>query len=209
VGEQMMDMGKMWDMKFSREGYLYGLKPNAFLVSQKGLVPERGSILLLGEGEGRNAAYFAKEGFDVTALDASPVGLTKAGALAKEMGVEVSLVLQDLGHWSANTHYDAVMTSYLHLKEPLRSKAFKEALKALNPSGYFIAEFFSLSQLGRSSGGPQNEALLYTVEDMQTIFSDEAVEIVMLEEVEDMLDEGVGHQGMAKIIRVVVKKDAA
>lgn len=209
MGEKLMDMGKLWDMKFSREGYLYGLNPNEFLASQRHLVPDGGSILLLGEGEGRNATYFAKEGFEVTALDASPVGLAKAGALAKDQGVEINLALQDLEHWSVDSTYDAVMASYLHLKEPLRSKAFKEALKALKPSTYFIAEYFALSQLGRDSGGPQMEALLYTIEDLRAIYKTEAVEIVRLEEVEVMLDEGVGHQGLAKVIRVVVKKDAA
>jgi len=206
MGKELMDMGKLWDMKFSREGYLYGLNPNAYLVSKKDMVPKGGEILFLGEGEGRNACYFAKEGFNCTALDASPLGLAKAGKLADEMEVVVNLQLQDLGHWKADKKYDAVMASYLHLKDPLRTLAFKEAINALKPSMSFIAEFFALSQLGRSSGGPSMPELLYTLESIKDIFKDEDVDIVELEEVEDFLDEGVGHQGDAMLIRMVIRK---
>lgn len=206
MGKELMDMGKLWDMKFSREGYLYGVKPNVFLASKKDLIPQGGEILLLGEGEGRNAVHFAKEGFSCTALDASPLGLAKAGKLANECGVDVNLVLQDLNGWKADKKYDAVMASYLHLKEPLRTLVFKEVINALKPSMSFIAEFFAVSQLGRSSGGPSMEELLYTKESFANIFDDERVEIVQLEEVEDRLDEGVGHQGDAMLIRLVVRK---
>lgn len=206
MGKELMDMGTLWDSKFSREGYLYGLKPNAYLVSKKSLVPSGGTILFLGEGEGRNACYFAKEGFICDALDASAIGLAKTAKLASEMGVEVSLIHQDLGHWKANKTYDAVMASYLHLKDPLRTKAFLEAINALKPSACFIAEFFALSQLGRTSGGPAIEDLLYTKESLADIFKDSRIEILELEELEVCLDEGTGHQGDAMVIRLVVRK---
>jgi hypothetical protein len=98
------------------------------------------------------------------------------------------------------------MASFLHLKEPLRTQAFREALKALKPSGVFTAEFFSTGQLPLQSGGPKDIGLLYTVESLRTIFDVGDCEILQLEELTDLLDEGKGHQGEARLIRVRVKK---
>ncbi len=199
-------MRALWNEKFSREGYLYGKKPNTFLASQMHVLAPQSDILFLGEGEGRNACYAASKGFNATALDASDVGLEKARALAEEMGVAVTIEHQDLQTWQPKSQYDAVMTSFLHLSEPLRTEAFRSALKALKPSALFIGEFFSTKQLPLSSGGPKDEALLYTVDSLREIFSLEGAEIVLLEACSDLLDEGTGHQGEAELIRIIVKK---
>ena len=57
------------------EEYVYGTKPNDFLVSVVDQVPA-GRVLCLAEGEGRNAVYLAKQGCTVLAVDSSSVGLT-------------------------------------------------------------------------------------------------------------------------------------
>jgi SAM-dependent methyltransferase len=199
-------IGEMWNGKFSREGYLYGKAPNAFLKGHIDQLPADSSLLLLGEGEGRNACYAASRGLDVTALDASDVGLQKALAMADAAGVSITTLLIDLQEWHSDVHYDAVMASFLHLEEPLRTQAFREALKALKPSGVFVAEFFSTKQMPLTSGGPKNVDLLYTIESLQSIFDLEGYEIVQLEEIIDLLDEGPGHQGDAQLIRIKVKK---
>ncbi len=199
-------IGSMWNGKFSREGYLYGKVPNVFLKRHIDSMKPGSTLLLLGEGEGRNACYAASRDIEVMALDASDVGLKKAHDLAEESGVTIKTVLIDLHDWKSNTHYDAVMASFLHLNEPLRTQAFREALKALKPSGVFVAEFFSTKQMPLTSGGPKDADLLYTVESMQNIFDIEGYEILQLEEVVDVLDEGRGHQGEAQLIRVKVKK---
>jgi SAM-dependent methyltransferase len=196
----------MWNKKFSRDGYLYGKKPNAFLASRLERLAARSRILFLGEGEGRNACYAAEKGFDVTALDASDVGLQKTRTLACELGVAVKTLHTDLEHWENDSVYDVVMASFLHLMEPLRTKAFREAMHSLRPGGRFIAEFFSIRQLPRDSGGPKMIDLLYTTDSLNEIFAVKGCEIEMLEEVIDTLDEGVGHQGEAEVIRVVVKR---
>jgi SAM-dependent methyltransferase len=74
----------MWNEKFSREGFLYGKEPNAFLAANEHLLRPKSKVLMLGEGEGRTACYMALKGHVVTALDASDVGLDKTRELAKE-----------------------------------------------------------------------------------------------------------------------------
>jgi SAM-dependent methyltransferase len=201
-----MDIQKMWNEKFSREGFLYGKEPNAFLASQASLLQAKSTLLMLGEGEGRTACYMALKGHKVTALDASDVGLKKTVRLTAEAGVEVKTIHADLSSWRSEATYDAVLTSFLHLPEPLRTKAFSHALDILKSGGYFMGEFFSQKQLERNSGGPKILELLYSVKSLEKIFDREDVEVVRLEACVDRLNEGSGHQGDAELIRMIVKK---
>ncbi len=201
------EIGQVWDEKFSREGYFYGFEPNAFIASKTELLGSGGDILCLGEGEGRNAVYLASKGFDVTALDASPIGISKALKMAQDKDVEIKVELMDLQHWQPGKSFDGIVTSYLHLEEPLRTQAFQKAIDALNPGGYFIGEFFSINQIPRESGGPKKPSLLYTLDSLHDIFTMDGCEIEYLEECDVPLDEGKGHQGDALVIRVIVKKN--
>ena len=70
----------MWDERYSMEEYAYGITPNEFLVENVSCIPN-GKVLSLAEGEGRNAVFLAKQGYSVTAVDASLVGLSKARKL--------------------------------------------------------------------------------------------------------------------------------
>ena len=78
----------MWDERYSAKGYAYGTTPNEFLVESVNSIP-KGKVLSLAEGEGRNAVFLAKQGYAVTAVDGSVVGLNKARKLAAENDVVV------------------------------------------------------------------------------------------------------------------------
>jgi len=66
----------------------FGTTPTAFLVDAvKGMKP--GVALDVGTGEGRNAVYFAREGWDVTGMDISQVALDAARANAAKSGVSI------------------------------------------------------------------------------------------------------------------------
>jgi len=201
-----MSMQKMWNEKFSRDGFLYGKEPNAFLAANEKLLSPNSSLLMLGEGEGRTACFMALKGYEVSALDASDVGLKKTAALAEEAGVKVATIHADLSSWKSEKSYDAVLTSFLHLPEPLRSEAFSHALDIVKSGGYFMGEFFSQKQLTRSSGGPKMLELLYTLESMQGVFTRDDIKIITLEACVDHLSEGSGHQGDAELIRVIAQK---
>ena len=73
---------EQWDNRYSADDYIYGIEPNSYFKSIiDSLKP--GSLLLPGEGEGRNAVYAASKGWKVTAYDISTEGRKKAMALAK------------------------------------------------------------------------------------------------------------------------------
>jgi tellurite methyltransferase len=92
-----------WDNIYreSGENYFFGREasPLARLALQYWKLrrgAERGPLLDLGCGEGRDAVFFAQAGFDVTALDGSEVGMEKLDALAREARVGLTAVRCDL-----------------------------------------------------------------------------------------------------------------
>ena len=198
-----MSQQEFWNGKFSKADYFYGRKANEFLASKIDLFKNYKKLLCLGEGEGRNAIFFAKNGFEVSAIDASDLGLEKLQNRAVEEKLDIKTVCMDLNFWKAEEKYDVIMASYLHLLRDERERLFKKIEDSLNTNGYFIAEFFSTKQLSYNSGGPKDLDLLYTVEDLSNYFS--LCKKNIIEEIV-VLNEGIGHQGEACVIRVVIQK---
>lgn len=74
----MKDIGPdKWNDRYKNPEYAYGISPNEFIKGElQTLNP--GKILFPGEGEGRNAVYAAKLGWDVSAFDISEEGKKKS-----------------------------------------------------------------------------------------------------------------------------------
>ncbi len=198
-----MSQQEFWNGKFSKADYFYGTKANEFLDSNISLLKNHKKLLCLGEGEGRNAIFFAKNGFEVSAIDASNLGLEKLQNRAIEEKLDIKTVCMDLNDWTVLEKYDVIVASYLHMFKNEREELFKKIENSLNSNGYFVGEFFSTKQLSFNSGGPKDLDLLYTIEDFQNYFN--LCKKNITEEIV-VLDEGIGHQGEACVIRVVIQK---
>lgn len=203
-------MSNFWDERFAEPGYKYGTAPNAFLREQAGRLSDASQVLVPGDGEGRNGVWLAGQGHPVTAVDYSEVGLAKARALAAERGSEVATRLHtqlaDLAEWApAAGCFDALVLVFCHLPSTLRRLAHPRLADGLKPGGWLILEAFHPRQLGRSSGGPKDVDMLYTLEDLRADFAGRIQE-VLAEEAEVMLDEGPGHQGAGVVTRYVGRR---
>ncbi|AXH11204.1 SAM-dependent methyltransferase [Halarcobacter bivalviorum] len=198
-----MSQQEFWNQKFSRDGFLYGLKPNSFISSKIKSFPANSKVLCLGEGEGRNAIFLAQRGFEVSAIDASDIGLSKLQQRAKEEGLNIKTICIDLNEWEVEEKYDVIVASYLHMYEKDRDRLFDNIDESLKENGIFVGEFFSQNQLKYDSGGPKDKELLYKVEDFKTHYTFSEAQV---KEQITILDEGKGHQGEASVIRVVLQK---
>lgn len=201
-------MQDLWNSKFGRTDFLYGKEVNAFIKENAHLVRENSRILLLGEGEGRNAIFFAKKdpSLHIEALDASDVGLQKLQKRAREENVAITIRHTLIEHWKPYGEYNAIITTFLHLHVAKRNEMLQKAFDALCSGGYFIAEFFSQEQLHYKSGGPKDLDLLYRLDDVLHFFEKLPCEIHKLSQELTHLSEGKGHVGEASVIRVIIKK---
>ncbi|NLZ95381.1 MAG: class I SAM-dependent methyltransferase [Bacteroidales bacterium] len=197
---------EFWNKRYSVSEYVYGEGPNIFLKEQLKMLPV-GSILFVGEGEGRNSVYAAKQGWKVSAFDISVEGKRKAERLAHKHNVEIDYrvgELHDLDY--GKKQYDVIALIFTHFPSKSRAVIHKELSRYLRPGGTLIMEVFSIEQInyqvnGNSGGGPKNIDMLYTLEDIQSDF--ENFEIIELEETEKRLREGGFHNGLSCVIRFV------
>ncbi|TNE50348.1 MAG: class I SAM-dependent methyltransferase [Deltaproteobacteria bacterium] len=197
-------MKDFWNERYSQEEYAYGLEPNEYLKAKLAdLTP--GTLFLPGDGEGRNSVYAAQQGWTVDALDYSKAAQEKTLRLAQQHNVRVNHTVSDIADatFPPDT-YDAVGLIYFHLPPELRAVAYPKMVSVLKPGGWLIVEVFSKEQLGRSSGGPKNEAMLFSLEIIQELFPDLTVHELTKTEV--TLREGRYHEGDASVIRFLGQK---
>lgn len=199
-----------WDERFSAPGFLYGSAPNAFLREQAPRLARGSTVLVPGDGEGRNGVWLAEQVFQVTTVDGSAVGLAKARALADERGVSIETIHADLTEWApAEASVEALVLVYVHFPQEVRAAIHRALLHGLRIGGLLILEAFHPNQLGRASGGPKDLAMLYTLDllraDLASV-DDAAFEELLAWEGETRLDEGPGHLGEARITRLVARR---
>lgn len=197
--------GSFWDERYSNENFVYGTDPNEFFKQQLDLV-KPGRILMLGEGEGRNGIYAAQKGWLVDAVDFSLKAKDKALKLAKDKNVEMYYTVNNLENYEPRKNfYDAAGLIFLHLNKKIREKVHKRVITSLKPNGVVIMEAYSKEQLGKSSGGPRSEEMLYSIEDIIETFA--GLTTVLLTKEIIYLSESSFHSGEASVIRFVGKKE--
>ncbi len=198
-----------WNARYSIGTFAYGEVPNLFF-EEKIRKLQIGKILLPAEGEGRNAVFAARVGWDVSAFDISNEGKNKALALAQKHNVAIDYRVGELSdlHYN-NEEFDALALIYAHFAPQIKAAIHIDLNKLLKKGGTVILEAFSKNNLNYSTknpnvGGPKNADMLYSTEEIREYFTN--FEIVELAETEITLNEGLFHNGQASVIRFVGKK---
>lgn len=193
-------MKEFWNERYSAEEYIYGELPNEFFKEKLPIPGNQKKILLPAEGEGRNALWAAKNGWEVTAFDWSESAREKAMRLAEKNGVKYqynTMKFEDFD--SSEGEYDAVALIYIHLTNEQREEFFPKILRSLKPGGKLIFEAFEKDQMQYNSGGPKDEEMLYSLRDIAEEFIDLDFEVLVKSKI--YLNEGEHHSGDAVVIR--------
>lgn len=205
----LQEVKKQWDNRYREAEYAYGTLPNEFLKLQlEQLKP--GKILFAAEGEGRNAVYAAKNGWDVCAFDISTEGQIKANKLASSHSVSIDYCTDDFLEIDyQKNQFDAIVLIYAHFPPGIKSTYHKQLNTLLKPGGTIILEGFSKNHLplrekNPSVGGPGNPDFLFSLEEIKADFPN--CEIIELVETEIELNEGLYHIGRGSVIRFIGRK---
>lgn len=200
---------KRWDDRFREPDYAYGELPNEYLKAQlEKQFP--GTILFGAEGEGRNAVYAARQGWDVTAFDISQEGKNKAGQLAQKHNVTLDYRVGELSTLNFQPQqFDALALIYAHFPPEIRSAYHRTLSEYVKPGGWIILEAFGKNHLeyraaNPAVGGPGELAHLFDVEEIAADFS--TFEVVALSEEVVELKEGLYHNGKGSVVRLIGKK---
>lgn len=198
-----------WNDRYSKEEFAYGEQPNTYLKEQLEKLPA-GTILFAAEGEGRNAVFAAKLGWQVSAFDISMEGKNKALKLAKanNVGIDYEIgLLPDLNY--SNQQFDAIALIYAHFPADIKSLYHKILDTLLRKGGIIIFEAFSKKHLAylaknENVGGPKDIDILFSIEEIKSDFAN--YDILELEEKEIELNEGLFHNGTGSVIRFLGRK---
>lgn len=202
---------QLWEDRYSSDDYAFGVEPNEYLREQLEKLPA-GNILFAAEGEGRNAVYAAKLGWTVAAFDISRQGKNKALQLAKQNNVSIDYRVGDLPALGFKKEsFDAIALIYAHFPVDIRSEYHQLLDQYLKPGGAVILEAFSKKHLpyrlkNEKVGGPSNLESLFSIEEIQSDFSN--YKIIELVEKEIELSEGLYHNGIGSVIRFTGQKNS-
>lgn len=147
-------------------------------------------------GQGRNALYLAKTGWEVTGFDISSKGLAAARAAAEREGVKIQTALQGWQDFDFGTEkWDLIVMSYAWV--PIDDPAFvKRLLAGLRPAGLLVFEHYLVNKSGGVPGAPKPNELL-------RLFGND-LRILRYEDIETVSD--WANQSKARVARLLASK---
>lgn len=129
-----------WDARYSESERVWSGNPNPRLVEHVTGLPA-GDALDVGAGEGADAVWLATQGWQVTALDVSPVALTRTAAHAVDAGVadRVATLRHDLlASPRVPGTYDLVSAQFWHPPVDRFDEQFGALGAAVRPGGHLL-----------------------------------------------------------------------
>lgn len=195
-----------WNNRYKAEKYAYGKEPNVFYKSEIDKLQPK-SILFPLEGEGRNAVYAAKLGWQVSAFDLSSEGKQKAQALAKEYNTNIDYSISELEDIAyPKESFDSIVLIFAHFPEVNRRLYHRKLMSFLKPGGKLILEGYTkdhhrFNSVNKAVGGPDNKDMLFSESELREDFKDFTSLHITTKEY--ILNEGLFHNGMSSVYQVI------
>jgi len=138
---------RYFDGKYAEPESYWGDQPNLIVPLISSYLPPRSRILVVGCGEGRDAVFLARLGFEVVATEISPNGVKRAKEVASQNRVEIEFHLLDaqkphdhLGRFNA-----VLMMNIIQFLNPDTVADRIEHFKSLIlPGGIFATQLFTV-----------------------------------------------------------------
>ncbi|MFW6641394.1 class I SAM-dependent methyltransferase [Nocardiopsis algeriensis] len=137
---------KEWDELYSAQDRVWSGDPNGALVAEAADLPP-GRVLDVGCGEGADAVWLARRGWDVTALEVSAVALERAAAHARDAGVSPRWVHSGLVEARLpQASFDLVSAQYPALLRTSDGEAERVLLDLVAPGGVLLFVHHAFSE---------------------------------------------------------------
>lgn len=197
----------MWDQRYSGKDYLFGTEPAGFLLREAGVLAPGSRVLCLADGEGRNSVWLAGQGHQVTAMEASPVALDKARALAAARGVDVDFRQAVIEGWDWSQPFDAVVGVFIQFAPPaLRAQIHAGIARAVVQGGLALLHGYGPRQIANGTGGPRAVENLYTLDGLHADFP--GWQVLRAEDYDLEIREGSCHSGQSALVDFIARRPA-
>lgn len=171
-----------WEFRYAESPQRWSGRPNPTLVDVvAGLTP--GRAVDLGCGEGADAIWLARQGWEVLGVDISPTAVTRARGAATEAGVDdrATFEAHDLATWEPPHEVDLVTASFFHSREELpRADILRRAAARVAPGGH-VAIVSHAAPPPWAEHAHHDELLLDAAGEIAALGLDDAWEVVVAE----------------------------
>lgn len=184
-----------WNRILTTENPRFNTEPNAFLVEMtRGRQP--GKALDVGMGQGRNAIYLARQGWDVTGFDPAEQAVAVARKQAAALGLRLATFVQTDDEFEFGTgRWDLIVLSYVRVRPTLDQ--IRSSLKA---GGLIVLEAYHRDATrGASIGGD----VVWDTNELLTTFS--GFRILRYEDAEAPSD--FGGRRTTRVVRLCAQKE--
>jgi len=130
------------DDRYRNDDFFWGVHPNVACLKVLELMPltklaRPYKLLDVGCGEGRDAVFFARGGYYVSAFDISEAGLDKGRRLAESARVNVRFFRADMNDYRLSENYDVICSSgsMNYMRPQLRDEIMANYKAHLNEEG--------------------------------------------------------------------------
>lgn len=136
----------IYEEQYKMQEYYWGVEPNSSCYQVLKMMPptKHLKILDIGCGEGKDAVFFARNGYDVTAFDIADAGIEKAKRLSEKVGIKVNLFKADILDYRLDSHFDIIYSSGVlnYIKPEYRVELFQNYKQFTNSNGLHVHNVF-------------------------------------------------------------------
>lgn len=136
----------IYEEEYKIPEYYWGVEPSKMCLRILELLPPTAHLKLLdiGCGEGKDAVFFARNGYDVTAFDISAAGIEKTKRLADQARVPIKVFKADVLDFRLSTNFDILFSSgvFHYIKPELRAEILDNYKKFTNINGLHAFNVF-------------------------------------------------------------------
>ena len=149
-----------WDERYAAREQTFVRDPNWLVVKEvDGLSP--GRALDVATGEGRHVVWLAANGWQVAAVDFSPVGVLRAAARARQEGRRVAFAVADVYALRLPPEcFDLVLISFFHPPPEERRTFYPAVAATLASGGRLVQVSYDVANATEGTGGPRDPAML-------------------------------------------------
>jgi tellurite methyltransferase len=196
-----------YEEKYKGKVNYFGIKPASLCLKVISMMPfdKRVKLLDIGCGEGRNAIFFARNGYEVTAFDSAMAGVENTKRNADQAGVQVNVFKADINEYRLEEKFDVIFSiGALHYIRPELKKEILDNYRNFTNDGGLNAHSVILQKpfITRAPDA-EDTAYLWHSGEIFGFYADWRIEHCE-EEIFDCNSSGVPHKHAVN--RIIAKK---
>ncbi len=196
-----------YDKRYAQSNSYWGMEPSSLCYEiLKHLPPEKPlSLLDIGCGEGRNAIFLARNGYQVSAFDSSSAGVEKTRRFAEQLNLSIAVFQADINSFRLQEEYDILFsTGTMHYMRPeLRDEIIANYKTHTRHGGLNVYSIFIEKPFVPRAPDAEASAKLWKSGEILTYYHDWAI-LFFEETVFDCNSSGIPHQHAVN--RIVARK---